>query len=166
MKKHFTVMMLVAGLVLAGAFAAQAQGYGRGMGPCGDPGMSQGRGGQGMAACLNLSPEQQQQVQGIRLKGQEETLGARQRVWEAREQWRTVMHADSYDEQAVKAASAELSAAQDQLRILKSRSASEMRAILSPEQRRTWDANRQDRGGKGGRHHGYGQGQNCPRGQR
>jgi protein CpxP len=137
---------LVALTVVALAPLAMAQdgqmrrrGPGPGVGgpPPGGPGpMGRMRGGPMVPGLrgLDLTEAQQGQVKSIMESHQNEFRAAGEKIGAAREAMRTLLEAETIDESAIRAKSADVAAAEADIAILNAKVRSEIFAILTPEQ--------------------------------
>lgn len=155
-----TLAALIAGAALIAAGAARAQDR-----PPGDPsaahegeGMSRGdarHGGwesrQGMMEKLNLTDEQSKKLDDIRYQHQKKAITMRADLEGARLDLGRLMRADTPDRRAIEAQIDKLSAARTSLEKDRVGQMLEMRAVLTPEQLKTW---RSMRGGMRGMHGG------------
>jgi len=89
---------------------------------------------QHIAKKLGLSDEQTQQVQGIFANHQSELSGQFDRLKTAKSALFDAVHADSFDESAVRAAAANVAQVEADLAVSHAKIASEVRAILTPDQ--------------------------------
>lgn len=184
MKKKILLMALCGALVLSSGFAALAAPWGRG--GCQMDGSWRGNGPgrveadqgrwQRMFAKLDLSAEQQAEMQKLcdANRGQAEQLRAR--MVEVRRQLRQAMAPNNFDEKALRKVAAEKHLLQTELMVNRARTHSQIYALLTPEQQELADlarkmkqlqgpnprAGRGGMGGKGGRG-GLGMGRpDCP----
>jgi len=133
--------VLALGLLGAGLVAADAAG-----GHLGNHEGHFGRIGQMIRehiAELDLSASQKDQIRTI---ASEERPGLRESgeaVFTARRDLRAAIHADAFDEGAVRAASQKVAAAEEEFSVKRARMASRIRAVLDPEQRKKADAMRE-----------------------
>jgi Spy/CpxP family protein refolding chaperone len=124
----------IVAVLSAGAVSLFAQGGpGRGAGPVG-PG---GRGGFGAGFALgqlNLSDPQKQQVRDIMQRDRDEMRSTMQRMDEAMQAQRTAITQVPVNEQAVRAAAAQVAAVQADLAVAQARVHTDIWNILTPEQ--------------------------------
>lgn len=124
----------IVAVLSAGAVALFAQGGpGRGAGPVG-PG---GRGGFGAGFALgqlNLSDPQKQQVRDIMQRDRDEMRSTMQRMDEAMQAQRAAINQVPVNEQAVRAAAAQVAAVQADLAVAQARVHADIWNILTPEQ--------------------------------
>lgn len=126
--KAFLVVASVS-VVFALAFAAEARPFGpkRGMGP--------GLGGLKAFLELKLSEVQQREMMNIIDKYQPEKEGLRVRMMEARKNLRGVMRAEPFNEADARKAFGEASSIREEMFVLRAKMMTEMRAVLTPEQK-------------------------------
>ena len=118
---------------------------------------------QHMATELELTDEQLDQAQQILDQHESENEAARQSVRSAHDVLAELMHAESFDETAIRAAAEELGAAQAEMIVAHAMVLRDLRELLTPEQLDRFTQMRQMRqgakagkgGGRGHRHHGY-----------
>jgi Spy/CpxP family protein refolding chaperone len=124
----------IVAMLSAGAVSLLAQGGpGRGAGPFG-PG---GRGGFGAGFALgqlNLSDAQKQQVQGIMQRDREQMRSTMQRLNEAMQAQHAAINQVPVNEQAVRAAAAQVASVQADLAVAQARVHADIWNILTPEQ--------------------------------
>jgi len=89
---------------------------------------------QHLAQKLGLSDDQTQQVQGVFANHQAELSAAMGRMKTARTALFDAIHADTFDENAVRAASAKVAQAEADLAVSRARITSEVRNVLTPDQ--------------------------------
>lgn len=94
----------------------------------------QGGFSQHLAQKLGLSDDQTQQVQGVFANHQAELSAAMGRMKTARTALFDAIHADSFDENAVRAAAANVAAVEADLAVSHAKIASEVKSILTPDQ--------------------------------
>lgn len=119
--------LLVTGL----ATGAIAQG---GRGPRGEGYRGLGMGGGRMAAELNLTDAQREQVRDVHQRHEAELKEARTKVMAARDAHRKAAQAIPVDEAQIRAMSQALAEAQADMTVLRARVHSEVFALLTPEQ--------------------------------
>lgn len=83
---------------------------------------------------LDLTESQQAQVDAIMDQRKDEKVALRESVKNAGKSLREAVHADIFDEQAVRSASKTLSSKMEEMAVLRARIFAEVRAILTPEQ--------------------------------
>lgn len=112
---------------------------------------------------LDLTPEQQEQMEQLRARHREETETVRDRLRAAHERFADLAYADPLDEVALRAAAAEMAGARAEMMVSRAAMRSEMRRILTPEQLERFEQmDGRRRGGTDGR--GRGQGGHGPHG--
>jgi len=134
-------IVVTAGLVAlmaGGAVALLAQGQGRGAGP-GRPGGPGGPGERGFAAGfalgqLDLSDAQKQQVRDITQRDREQMRSTMQRLDQAMQAQRAAIDQVPVNEQAVRAAAAQVATVQADLAVAQARVHADIWNILTPEQ--------------------------------
>jgi Spy/CpxP family protein refolding chaperone len=89
---------------------------------------------QHIAQKLGLSQDQTQQVQGILANHQTELNGEIDRLKTAKTALFDAIHADSFDESAVRAAAANVAQVEADLAVSRAKIASEVRTVLTPDQ--------------------------------
>lgn len=109
-----------------------------------------------MADKLGLSEAQREDIRGVfeAYRPQTEQLVADLR--DAHQALREQMHAETFDESAIRAASAEMGTIHTELAVLRARMHDEVRQFLTPEQLEEARELRELFGGFGGPHHGHG----------
>ena len=89
---------------------------------------------QHMAQQLGLSADQTQQVQGIFANHKAELSAQRTQLKTARTALFDAIHADTFDENAVRAASANVAQVEADIAVSRAKIASEVRNVLTPDQ--------------------------------
>lgn len=97
---------------------------------------------------LNLTEDQQAQLRKIREARQPEFKAAGEKLHAAREGMRQLMQSDTINEQAIRAKSAEVAAAEAEMAILNARVRQESLQILTSEQQQKLKELRESRGGQ------------------
>ena len=87
-----------------------------------------------IAQRLDLTPQQIQDIRGIFKNHQQELQGELTGVEQARTHLFDAIHAETYDEAAIRSASATVSQAETQLAVSRGKIVSEVRAVLTTEQ--------------------------------
>lgn len=87
-----------------------------------------------IAERLDLTPQQIQDIRAIFKAHQQELQGELTGVEQARTHLFDAIHAETYDEAAIRSASATVSQAETQLAVSRGKIVSEVRALLTPEQ--------------------------------
>jgi len=100
-------------------------GYGKGMGK---------EGPMKMLEKLDLTEQQQSQVEDIMTKHKDEKQNLRETIKTAKKALGDAIHADPFDEQAVRLASQTMSTAMEDMAVLRGKIFSQMRSVLTPEQ--------------------------------
>ena len=116
-------------MAFALAFAAEARPFGP------KRGMKSGLGGLKGFLELKLSDAQQVEMMNIINKYQPEREGLRDRMMEARRNLRAVLHAEPFNEAEARKALREASAMREEIFVLRAKMMTEMRAVLTPEQK-------------------------------
>jgi Spy/CpxP family protein refolding chaperone len=116
-------------MVFALAFAAEARPFGP------KRGMKFGLGGLKGFLELKLSDAQQGEMMNIINKYQSEREGLRDRMIEARRNLKAVLHAEPFNEGEARKAFQEASAMREEVFVLRARMMTELRGILTPEQK-------------------------------
>ena len=119
----------------------------RGPGGPGGPGMRGPGFGPGFRG-LDLSDDQRAQLQKIRAARQAEFKAAGEKVGAAREGMRALLEADSINESAIRAKSAEVAAAEADVMILNAKVRQESMQVLTSEQLAKLKEQRDNRGGQ------------------
>ncbi len=133
------VLYSVPALLLAAPLAAQhGPGFGRGFGSRLGPG-PEGHFGRGflagrIAERLDLSEAQQQQIHAIHENYQEETEGLMETMRVARLGLQEQIHAELFDETAIREAAGRVAAVEADLAVMRARIASDVHQVLTPEQ--------------------------------
>lgn len=83
---------------------------------------------------LDLTPEQREQAVAAVKAGREESRALMERMRVAREKQMELIHADTFDEGAIRAAVQETAKIEEELAVMRAKSAQAVRAILTPEQ--------------------------------
>jgi Spy/CpxP family protein refolding chaperone len=111
--------------------------------------------GQRMAALLDLTEEQQQQIDKIRLEHLKNMESTRSELQKLRSEYRLLLVADSYDRNKVKQKLDDISALKEKLELAKADHFAEIRKILTEEQKVKFDQFILSRGpGERGKHSG------------
>lgn len=125
----------VAAVMLAVASSSVFGGQGRDRSPRGGAGDGlEGRGVQAVLKQLQLSETQKQQVADILAQDREAQKDLITQQAQARLALFNAIHADQFDESAVRAAAQQVAAGEAELAVLRARIVSQVRAILTPEQ--------------------------------
>jgi Spy/CpxP family protein refolding chaperone len=114
---------------------------------------SQGDFSQHLAQKLGLSAEQTQQVQGVFANHKAELNTEVDRLKTAKTALFEAVHADTFDESAVRAAAANVAQVEADLAVTRAKMASEVRSVLTPDQQakaKEMLANHRDRAQKWG----------------
>jgi Spy/CpxP family protein refolding chaperone len=94
------------------------------------PGMGLNR----MIEYLDLSAEQQEQMQQLRARHRDETEEVRDRLRAAHDRFADLAHAETLDETALREAASEMAGARAEMMVSRAAMRNEMRQILTPEQ--------------------------------
>lgn len=132
MKRRAIQWMAVAGLclfVISITGTADAGRFQRHMGVGG------GHDGGRLFQELNLSDEQKSEIQGVRLKYQEERTAIASRGQAARKEMRAVLSADTVMEFDIRGAHRKWFSVTEDMAVLRANMMSEIKAVLTPEQR-------------------------------
>ena len=133
MKKTIVGLMVVALLATAGL--AMAQGWGRGMGYGPGAGYGPGTGPKGAwANSLNLSAEQQQQMQALREKHWNDTATLREEMFNKQVELRNLWAEPTPDQEKILAKQREMNGLRERLQEKSIQHRLEMRKVLTPEQ--------------------------------
>lgn len=127
--------------------------------PCMDRQMQNMRGDQGvqhqrLIAMLDLSDEQQEQVQSIHLNGQKEMLTLRTTLMQKRAELRTLTIGDNYDEAKVARLAEEIGDLHTQMLTKRTYHQQQIKEVLNEEQRIKFDTFHMNRGNKMGMQQG------------
>lgn len=179
MKKKIWLMVLCGALVLGGSLTALAAPWGRGGGEMDGPRRGNGpcrvEARQGhwerMAEKLDLSAEQQTEVQKLCEANRAQADKLHAKMAEVRRQLRQAVEPKNFDEKALRKLAAEKNLLQTELMVNRARAHSQIYALLTPEQQELADLARKlqrlrghhpkaGRGGKGGSGAGR---SDCPR---
>jgi Spy/CpxP family protein refolding chaperone len=140
MKKHmFTLSLIIALLLAANAFAR------------GGPGQGPGKGG-GMMQMLDLSEEQQSQMEELRLAHHKEMLPLQAQLETLETNLKLEMTAEKFDEGKAKKIVAEMEALRTEMHIKRLLHQQQVRNMLTAEQRQTFDLHLLSERGPGGGH--------------
>lgn len=104
---------------------------------------------QRMIALLDLSEQQQEQVQQHWVEGQQEMLPLRNELREKQARLQTLTSSGNYDESSVKALINEIGELHTNMMLLREDHRQEMRSFLTDEQKLIFDAHRGNRGSRG-----------------
>ena len=155
-RNRLTIAICVLALLVASVPAlAQPRGGGRG------PGMMDGHRLEHLALRLELSDGQREALKELFSARFEAGFEARQGMFEARRALHDQIHADIYDEAAVRKAAEAVAALEVERAVERAQQAQKMRQILTPEQIAELEEMRDERRGAGrrgprGRGRGYG----------
>jgi Spy/CpxP family protein refolding chaperone len=97
---------------------------------------------------LNLSAGQQEEMLNILNKYQLEREGLRDRIMESRKNLRAVLRAEAFNEGEARKAFREASAAREDIFVLRAKMMSELKAVLTPEQKQLIESRRGQRAEK------------------
>jgi periplasmic protein CpxP/Spy len=149
MNSRTSLKMIRTGLALAGLLA---------IGPvlAGQPGMHHGGPGHDggpmhMLQGLNLSDAQKAQVKSIMDEEHPKMAPLAQNSWKARQDLEQAVHAPVFDENAIRTAATQVGLAETELAVERGRLSSRIRGVLTADQQKQMDAQRQQRMD---RHHG------------
>ncbi len=148
-KKKWTIVATASlALILAVAFTVQAGPFGRGKG--GGGGFGAHRGGEfgphrlgmksemrGLRHLIDLTEEQEAKIEEIRTEHRNQMQDLRASIRTTRESMRALMDADGFDAEAARAAFREGSSIREEMFVRKAQMMSEIRAVLTDEQRET-----------------------------
>ncbi len=145
------LMIAICGLVLlAASLPALAQGRGDRRGGRG-AGVMDGHRLEHLALRLDLSDGQREELKQAFIARSEAGDETRRGIFEARRALEERIHADSFDEAAVREAASALAALEADAAVERARQAQKMRQILTPEQLAELDEMREERRGRGRR---------------
>src|SRR6266511_4298939 len=151
MKRHLSIIALMAALIGGGTLSAHAF-----MGPdgeCGGPPpegkMDHRKGLARMAKELKLTDAQKEQVGAILKAERERVAPLREKLMESRKKLHEAAEAEKFDEAAVKALAATEAELQAELMVSRARAHHQINAILTPEQRELAKKHRPMKGEKG-----------------
>lgn len=135
MKKRVMALLLMT-ILAGGGLATQALSFGAGggQGPRGDGERGPERRLEMMAAVLDLTESQQEQIRVIHEAERETMKPYRQQVHQAREQMRELTRSSSFDEAQVRFLAAQISAAQVEMTVARAKIHNQVYNLLTPEQ--------------------------------
>ena len=151
-RKHRLTIAICGLILLAASLPALAQGRGdhqRGRGP----GMMDGHRLEHLAQRLELSDGQREEFKEMFVARFEAGGESRRAVFEARQALDAQIHADSFDEAAIRTAAGALAALEADLAVERAAQVQKMRQLLTPEQLAKLDEMRGDRQDRGRRGH-------------
>ena len=136
MKKKFIVSLIgVLILALVGVFSGVAwAGHHGGDKSMGGHHKGKGDGPMNFLKKLDLTQEQQDQVDAIMDQHQSEKQVLHENMKNAKKTIREAMHADTFNEEAIRTASKTLSANMEEMAVFRGKVFAEIRSILTPEQ--------------------------------
>ena len=112
-----------------------------------------------LAVHLELSEEQRAQVRAMAEEHRESTRALRDRIRDARRTLHETIHADDSSEDAIRAASAVLAAAEADMAVARAGHRKDFEALLTPEQKAELQRIKEEHGKGRGGPHGHG---DCP----
>ncbi len=134
MKNRLMACVVVALIMGFGVPAWAGHGY-QGECPMMDgPHHGKGFGPMGMLKGLNLTSEQQTQVDGIMDQHKDQIQAMDEKINASRKALHEAIHNDVFDEQKIREASKSLAANKEEMDVLRARMLSEIRTVLTPEQ--------------------------------
>jgi Spy/CpxP family protein refolding chaperone len=143
-----TVLITIAGIALAGG--------GEG---CGGPGGPSEHGGSGghpnfkmMAKKLGLTDTQKTKAKAIFQGNKEVMKPIFDTLWTERDTLRTLLHADTVDEVAIRSETAKIAGIEADLNVNRAKMGVQFRALLTPEQLTTLNAMQKEKPHRGGKH--------------
>jgi protein CpxP len=136
MKKSMLIIPLLAVGLSTGFGVQSSLAFNAGCGN-GPGGLNEGRGlrQERMAEVLGLSAAQQQQIQTLRQQARKEMDPLREQLTATRGKLRTLVNAESYDENAVRSLASEQAASRTELLVIQTRMQHQIHALFTPEQR-------------------------------
>ena len=136
MKRKFIVSLIgVMILALVGAFGGVSwAGHHDGEKSKGGHHKKKGDGPMKFLEKLDLTQQQQDQVKAIMDQHQSEKQTLHENTKNAKKALRETMHADTFNEQAIRSASKTLSAAMEEMAVFRGKIFTEIRPLLTPEQ--------------------------------
>ena len=145
-KKALTITVTVT-LVLffVAAFVVEARPFGHRMQK---HGMGSGFGGLSAFLNLKLTDAQQETMTNILNRYREQRESLRDRLMEMREKQMSIVHAETFDEDAARKAFREGSSVREDMFVLRAKMMAEMKAVLTPEQLETLKERKTERFGK------------------
>lgn len=150
-RKTTIVFVLVGCLVLVAVFDAQwVQAFGRG--GYGGHGGHGGGGELGMLMQLDLTDEQKAQIREMLPAYRDKKEGLRTALHAKRQEMRTLMEAESFDEKAVRQKFREMAPLMEDMAVLRGRVRHDIKAVLTPEQVAAIQDRRPNRGDKRSEH--------------
>lgn len=162
MKKRSVIPVMILAIALVGGFGFSAMavsddfgpGWGPGWGRCNEDGRGPGMRGFGrMAAVLDLTDEQEEQVEAIIEAERSSLQPLRDQMREARNELHAIVRSGSFDEAAVREVAARMSQTRTEMIVAKTRVKSKIYAVLTPEQQELADKVEPMFEQKRGRHH-------------
>ena len=148
MTKRHRLTIIIGGLALLLAALpalAEPRGHGRGGGP-GGPGLMDGHRLEHLALRLELSDGQREELRQAFADRFEAGAETRRALFEARRALGEQIHADSFDEAAIRQAAAAVAALEADMAVERARGAQQLRQILTPEQLAELEQMRDERG--------------------
>lgn len=123
-------LLLPAGLLFAGARGSLGFAGHRGDGSCGHGAMMHR-----IADKLGLTDAQRNEIQGILKAHKEELKGEMEKVRASRQDQFSAIHSETFDEGVIRAAAGKAAEAEADLAVTRGKIASEVREVLTPDQR-------------------------------
>jgi protein CpxP len=87
-----------------------------------------------MSQDLNLSQQQQQQIEGVFLKSRQQMEPLAKQLKTERQAMLSLIHGDAFNEAAIRAQSAKVAAVEANMAVERARTTQEVRKLLTPEQ--------------------------------
>lgn len=132
--RYFPLTLLLAALPVAAFAAGHGPGFGPGKGHGPHGGFGAGHMAEHLAERLDLSQAQRDQIRTIHEGYREQADLLMETVKTARQDLGDRIHAELFDEAAIREAAGRLAAAEADLAVLRARIVSDLRQVLTPEQ--------------------------------
>ena len=157
MKKTLVALGLVAVMLVGVSYTyARGPGFGPGQGPGQGPGAGAGN-CPGCGGALNLTPEQQTQMRGLRQKHFDEMAPVREEMFKLRQELRALWAKPEVTKEEIQAKTQQMNQLRDQMQDKMIEHKLEAQKLLTPEQISAMGAG-PDKGRRGGRGFGPGRG--------
>ena len=151
-RHRVTIAICAVAALVALPLAAQGKGeWGRGRGQRGGPGAMDGHRLEHLALRLELSDGQREELRAAFEERFEAGGEVRQSMFEARRTLHEAIHAETFDEAAIREAAAAVAALEADMAVERAKQAAKLREILTPEQLAKLEQMREERRGFGRR---------------
>jgi len=139
MKKRFVIPVLIAAIALVGGFGINAMAvsddFGASWGKCDEKGPGSGMHGFGrLATALDLTDEQEAQIEAIIAAERPAMRPLREQIREGRSELRNLSRQGAFDEAAVREVASRLAETKTEMMVARTRVKSKIFAVLTPEQ--------------------------------